>query len=473
MPLQQLFYTDKLPTLTEKCKTYIKEETMIGKFNNNLTEAIPNYAVNAMATRRNILRFLNEDRSTSTLGFTVIADVAEKVSKHAKKIFVICVDREIEMSFLYHMVCEQEATDAKFPFTDKYPVHPNHRETLEQNFVPYQSVLDTAGGILRQDYFDQMWPSMASLPIKVVKSETKGGAGGKIYKITLDTGFISSDDTNLSAVNGRWTKTLVLKAVEKSINADRERKFLQALQSSGVHDPHILRTYTGFTCAGIYYLVSDMADHNLREYMQQSIPPQAGTSWTWLKTQLTGLAKALAKVHHMDSQSKVGVMHDIKAENVLVFGTGDQSTLRFTDWGCAMISVRGDSPTNRKRGQRTYTPPEAFDDENHKKMETSRPHDIWSLGCLYLEMLVWMTEGKTGLKTFFENRLEGCNGSDNFHYQGAVNVAVTNIMKKLRMDPRQWVSKLVDIIEKMLQVGPRDRPNAEGVVNELQRVRIP
>lgn len=469
---------DDLPTLTRKCKDYIESKTMNGKFDKTLTKAIPDSVVDVVATFKHVLRFLYEDPSCShAYGPTELERYARDVSRDAKNIFVICVLRGLKMAFLRHMVHERNATDTIFPFTHEYPVSSEYNNTLIQDFVPFQSVLNTE--ILEQGSFDQLWPSVASLPIKeVVSSETeiedgKGGAGGKIYKVTLDTGFISSNDTNLSAVNGRWTKTLVLKAVEKPVDADREREFLQALQSSGIHDPHILRTYTGFTCAGIYYLVSDMADRDLREYMQQPIPPQAGTSWTWLMTQLTGLAKALAKVHHMGSQSKVGVMHDIKAENVLVFGTGDQCTLRFTDWGCARISVRGDSPTNRKHGQRTYTPPEAFDDENHKKMATSRPHDIWSLGCLYLEMLVWMTEGKTGLETFFENRRKGCNDSDNFHYKGAVNVAVTNIMNKLRKDPLQWVSKLVDIIEKTLQVGPRDRTNAEEVVNELQRVRIP
>ena len=44
-----------------------------------------------------------------------------------------------------------------------------------------------------------------------------------------------------------------------------------------------------------------------------------------------------------------------------------------------------------------YEPPEA---DQRGKAPFSRSYDIWSLGCIFLEFLIWLLEGQTGLDKF-------------------------------------------------------------------------
>jgi serine/threonine protein kinase len=51
-------------------------------------------------------------------------------------------------------------------------------------------------------------------------------------------------------------------------------------------------------------------------------------------------------------------------------------------------SQQASSKTNM-RAMFPYLPPESADSTS-----TSRPHDVWSLGCVFLEMSVWFLDGE-------------------------------------------------------------------------------
>ncbi|PMD63953.1 kinase-like protein, partial [Hyaloscypha bicolor E] len=119
--------------------------------------------------------------------------------------------------------------------------------------------------------------------------------------------------------------------------------------------------------------------------------------------QLLGMAEALMRLHFWTDQPHV--RHgNIKPENILVFPTGDKScigTLELSDVG----SVRDHSARTQLRSRNSgnsygtvkYEPPESV---TKKLSPRSRLSDIWSMGCVTVEFMVWLLYGYEELKEF-------------------------------------------------------------------------
>ncbi|OAK95915.1 hypothetical protein IQ06DRAFT_309496 [Phaeosphaeriaceae sp. SRC1lsM3a] len=124
--------------------------------------------------------------------------------------------------------------------------------------------------------------------------------------------------------------------------------------------------------------------------------------------QLRALAQALETVHARVLGHSV-FHHDIKPENILFrnISSGGSHTVDFnlTDWdssGSGQFNAAGSlgSQSDRPGGDPTYQPPEARGIDR----QTTRKHDVCSLGCLFHEILIWYTEGFAALETFQEVR---------------------------------------------------------------------
>jgi serine/threonine protein kinase len=115
----------------------------------------------------------------------------------------------------------------------------------------------------------------------------------------------------------------------------------------------------------------------------------------WFITQLKGLAGAIDHVHHFKTPSAsnpqpkgtthIGRHNDLKPENILVFERKENgyATFKVTDFGHSVFHT----PTkDRSRqdpigdGTESYRPPED---------KTSRPADMWALGCIFLKLVLW------------------------------------------------------------------------------------
>ena len=149
----------------------------------------------------------------------------------------------------------------------------------------------------------------------------------------------------------------------------------------------------------------------------------------WLFTQLKGLADALDHLHHLvrdedESRSQTlkpeqtksnqvtGYHHDIKPDNILVFfdDKSGYGTMKIGDFGSANIMETDDtlyqkSPvfTEKIRGAKTFSSPDAYCGDGRM----TRKADIWTLGCVFLEVLIWCLEKRrTGVKSFATERGE-------------------------------------------------------------------
>ncbi|KAK7914146.1 serine/threonine protein kinase [Apiospora marii] len=136
----------------------------------------------------------------------------------------------------------------------------------------------------------------------------------------------------------------------------------------------------------------------------------------------TSLASLLIAVYYLNNlPNGAGCAHrDIKFENILVFpgstGSSYDFTLKLTDFD-TISDVQEVSSRNGSRqlddGGRVYCAPEAS--RLHEREQYILEHiplnsDIWSLGALFSDIIVWLAEGFAGIDRYEEMRKVETNG---------------------------------------------------------------
>ncbi|KAK8092472.1 uncharacterized protein PG998_014957 [Apiospora kogelbergensis] len=95
---------------------------------------------------------------------------------------------------------------------------------------------------------------------------------------------------------------------------------------------------------------------------------------------------------------------DLKPENILLFNRGkSQAILQIADLGLAAFHEEAHTnmrkPSGVGTGTSRYKPPE-MGTHRETMQSRGRAYDIWSIGCILLEYLVWSTSGYDALRTF-------------------------------------------------------------------------
>lgn len=245
-----------------------------------------------------------------------------------------------------------------------------------------------------------------------------------------------------------------------------------------------------------YYLMFPYAESNLRQYWQNyPTPGLSMESSRWVLSQCKAIASALHLVHEyqntfehaclpedMDNDQIYGRHGDIKPENILLAyedvtktpGRQQERILLIADFGLMDLHrrlTRSLIAPDKINGSPSYEPPEI-----HVGKEVSRAYDIWSLGCVFLELLVWLALGWNGLEEFTLSRQEkGRNGLTDYKFYTAVtgtkakiHESVQRWIKRLRIDTHYslFLKDLLDIVsEDMLVVDPVKRIRC-GPLNE-------
>lgn len=174
---------------------------------------------------------------------------------------------------------------------------------------------------------------------------------------------------------------------------------------------HLVMLLISFQRGNTYHFVFPYAKCNLSDFWENT-PSQDTKSSRWLARQLSGLTEALSFIHNPPwERGKFGRHGDIKAENVLIFeregreeeGIGGDCIMVLSDLGLTDIHgefSRSNIPTKNLPVTPTYRAPESdFDGDC-----INRAYDIWTLGCLFMEAMVWHLGGPDWLQKFDEDR---------------------------------------------------------------------
>ncbi|KAF1829730.1 kinase-like protein, partial [Decorospora gaudefroyi] len=246
-----------------------------------------------------------------------------------------------------------------------------------------------------------------------------------------------------------------------------------------LNQDHIVRFIAAF-CRGTpeapeYYLVTEWADGgNLLDFWKSNPnPPLTGSVLRAVIRQVRGLSDALHAVHYLRSN---GCRHgDLKPANILWFGSGDEiGTLKIGDFGETKShqtdTAMRNSNTMARYGTRRYEPPECeigigTAHLGRRDMRRSRLYDIWSFGCITLEIIIWLLYGTKGLREFNESVKTGFSDESPFYQvnqtgrirSARVHNVVASWMEHISKDPAcragtTALGDLLDLVERGLLV---------------------
>ncbi len=285
---------------------------------------------------------------------------------------------------------------------------------------------------------------------------------------------------------------------------NKELQILDELRKSA--NDHIVTHLTTWTQDERYYMLFPYAQCNLRQYMRRAKfgkPTKRNT--LWLLNQFLGLGNALREIHNLpdadstttDSSTnllapatqlrKSGWHHDLKPENILYFRKLSSSGGEFqiADFGTGKVHTYRSGSVNTKspNGTPTYEPPEYA-----KEGVTSRPYDVWSMGCVFLELLVWAIFDWSSVKAFESDRdqrrfpgthIEPHRTDDAFWQMtedGTVSLRqsvkdwITKLQDELRRQKLEPFEKALKLVAGMLETDRQTRISALDLWNKLDSI---
>jgi serine/threonine protein kinase len=256
-----------------------------------------------------------------------------------------------------------------------------------------------------------------------------------------------------------------------------EHEALEMIQ--GFDTQHLIKAIAFYKKNHDFFFVFPWAQHgNLRKFWNEKIPSIYDKNYMkWVFTQFVGLADAIRTLHHQedDKSSRHG---DLKPENVLCFDVSGPKDIIDQTSCVLVISDVGVTRTHDESTEfRTRTmmesgvtvPYRAPERELNPDLSTGRRYDIWSLGCLYLEFVIWLLYGIEELERFrLEIRgkfytISDTRQADTLRVEdktAEINQEVKTWINNIKTDPRcagagpkeTAIGRLVDLIEKRLLV---------------------
>ncbi|OAL45367.1 kinase-like protein [Pyrenochaeta sp. DS3sAY3a] len=224
---------------------------------------------------------------------------------------------------------------------------------------------------------------------------------------------------------------------------ESERRNLELVKR--LEDPHLVRLLKSYRHGNAFNFIFQKAKTNLFFYLRfahfgalNSRASPLETSPLWRQT--LGLARALSNVINyappkdgQPGQLLYGYHFDLKPANVLV---EDNDNLLISDFGQARFQPMGDtSRITPVGGTASYAPPEI--DTSAERF--NRKYDVWSLGCMFLEMCAFIVAGHQGVKELDLARLTKSKHmtDDRFFHR------MENNDYEVKPEVSQWIKSLL------------------------------
>ena len=340
----------------------------------------------------------------------------------------------------------------------------------------------------------------AILPFIAESGHRKVSKRSWVARLAVDLAHIqwSEDELNLTACSTansqqNGTHLVAVKCPFDRQDFEAEKALLSACKQH--QHAHIVEMMASFSWRSNGYLMLGVAEMDLECLWKQetnSVP----YSPTWALRQMKGLTSALFTIHQeltLDGNKVFGLHGDIKASNILFHRSSASDAypgvLKLADFSTGLLMSNQESIDHylRRGMYGTHQAPECY-----LELESSRKSDIWSLGCLFLEFIVWLHGGSLGLDDFCNTRMQLDNGygfefTNDYFFELAtpreeqtsgvrsiagLNAGVKNSISSLRVLVQEpALATLLDIIEtNLLQVEPSRRWDANSLFTALEQL---
>ncbi|KAH3917066.1 hypothetical protein HBH56_051930 [Parastagonospora nodorum] len=471
-------------------KNNLKERSFLGTQQVYIRDRI---FIDEVSAKGTILTVINNDATLSMHSPTKKKKLAAEIHSKGLRMFVICAHGKVRMECL-RLMLQKGFTDKSLPLKE-FRLGNKYFEHDFKKFIESQSIIDIIdisvpawSALTPGSFVGNIVATDEPLPMQ---SEAYCGEGAAAIVWTCRFDTMHQDNFkagNTSIADKTLSHRLAVKVFSDHVQANRERSFVDFLEMNQIQHEHVVKFHFGFEYRGKYHLASQLAEQCLTDRFAKT--ESNIHDRPWLRLQITGLVDALKTIHG-PTNGTTAFHHDIKPENILVFGKDDGYKLKLADFGAAGFD-HNYTPGVRSRKTHaqgdSYLPPEYINDQR-----TSRPHDVWSLGCVLVELCVWYFHGwvPNGLLQLKNDITEAKNNhrlcwfietplSDEELQSGVVAVSprplvlVDAVLRKLEAlrEQNTNMSKVVDVLSKMLNIDPVSRITAARAFAELNAIPV-
>ncbi|KAJ9495077.1 hypothetical protein H2202_009552 [Exophiala xenobiotica] len=477
---------------------------------------VPRKDLSRIMTKDTISILIHEDKSLQGAealrlngGMQVeLNEFIEKVHKWATCLLAWCIYSRLSLVCLYHMLIK-ELKDKNLPLTiadcpdELYVSDFRNNARNSGGFAAYTFVRNERGLVDHQHLHDNV---VVPIIFDPNNTDCKLGQGsfGVVFKARIDRdhhsfSYFDDEDFALKKFNNLDADAAA------SVEAESD---LLAKLADAPH-PNITTHLASWKQGGVCYMLFRCADYNLRRFMELKPTPEwTNSQLPAILGQMAWLTDGLRHIHNLGPanlqpdgiqehaepgrrrHSQSGYHHDLKPGNILVTINRDTEDLLFSisDFGSAKMGqiLSGSRPSqftrNRYPGDPVYGAPDTI-----LEGKSSRPYDIWSMGCVMLELLTWIIgtsiEGNS-VQAFQDARLKtiaNAYGDQDtaFWYQDEsrrvlLKPAVVEQLKILQKhcEGRGVFPELIHWTGRMLNVHPGSRPDASQVSNAFKAIML-
>jgi len=479
---------------------------------------IPRGDLDAIFTRSTVAALVDEDVTLHFPGPVSLNNVrplerdrfVDDVTASACRLLAICVYVDLPLLCLQKLIMN-DIKDIHLPLDDSHCPDERYRVkwhwwTLVQGgFITHTFYKDT-----QRPLYQEVHPQIV-VPIMFDEREDLIGEGGfgQVFKVAIhpDHHAFSDDKARTFAL-----KIFFEHGTRTYEDFKHESRMLKAM--SALPHRHITTHLAAWTQNDRFYMLFPQAEMNLGNFLRAAPRPELSKdNVVWLLSQLKGIAEGVRHIHLLEPlamesllsdnglgtlprQGRTGFHHDLKPANILVFGHSDHSedlqitsrVFKISDFGCSrvglMLSGSGLRPesffTNHlSLGDAAYAAPDYL-----LEGKTSRPYDIWSLGCIFLEVMVWAFGlSNAGPEDFAVKRITSRDSKSQqsraFWYQDSAGIVklkptVIDQLRHLRSfsEGKSAFVHLIDTTAKLLAIRTKDRLDARTLCSELDIVML-
>lgn len=474
---------------------------------NHVTDAwfVSGELINKYFTKALIQHLVDRDRALAKdPGWMKLSDQDKKkfvddVHNFCTRLLASAILARIDLRYIFYLN-KAKIQDVQIPLHPEDKKHlpflsPNNLSLDFQNFIGYQGSCKAHSfpdpdGPEHKSRSRHTKPSLRqhliladNIVIPILEADViQGGSNALVYKIRLH-----GDHHKFSPDRNRHFALKRIVRDSRLNDISHESTILAKL--SAVPHPHLTPLLASWQQGDSCSILLPLAKENLYSLMTRGCPPELdGCFVRWLLKQMTGLAAALDHIHNLGpadlgpeaentvkdgNRSKSGYHHDLHPSNILVF---DNDVLKISDFGTARIQQVLGSGQNSYVSRKALCNPDYEAPENVLEQKASRPHDVWALGCIFLEMLVWVS-GQS-VQEFHDARLNALETKGGivhdaaFWYDLGGKGYLKSVVKSTIADLRQRhknkfvFQTLLTLVEHMLRIESQpDRPKSRILIS--------
>ncbi|PQE28520.1 serine threonine kinase protein [Rutstroemia sp. NJR-2017a WRK4] len=328
--------------------------------------------------------------------------------------------------------------------------------------------------LFRQNSFPKVYDSNTIFPYYSDQRLERPRGNSTIYETEVDTRYLS---LNRKIPVGLKSLTIIRKEVPEGDRAEFEARVHRYLNST--ENDCILEMYYSYTFKGYTSMLFEKCDSTLEEFLMSADSEGFEEPQSFIHA-LYGLSGAIKELHNFDSTElhieKIGCHYDLKPNNILV--KLDDEKFILADFGEAAFkdAFEDSRQIAGNVGGDAIAPEWENLDQDFTKLTPGRSSDVWSFGCILLEVVVRMHEGLDGLKEFRKLRKtrQSYHTHYRFHANGQLNIAVRDKMNALSSEHTpEPISALISMIHAMLIMDPQQRKNIQWVTSRLEKFANP